>query len=211
MKMNHLSMISAGARKARLAYLNLFALGTMCVFGLVESIRAQGTLSATAALTETGTSGSEFEYSLTLDNTGNVAINAFWYGWVQGSFDLPSTPTSITAPTGWSSSTSFADSVVFENNSGSAVAPGQIGTFNFESTFGPTAMTSGTTDNAPTGDSVVYASSSGPSSFGENDPGVASGPFQPSLTAVPEPSAFGLLATGLTGMSLWMAKRRSGA
>jgi hypothetical protein len=211
MKMKHLSMISVGAQKTRLTNLGRFALGTMCVFGFVESNRAQGTLSATATLTETGTAGGEYEYSLTLDNTGSVPINAFWYGWVQGSFDLPSTPTSITAPSGWSSSTSFADSVVFENNSGSAVAAGGTGTFTFESTFGPSAMTSGTTDGAPTGDSVVYASASGPGTFGENDPGVASGPFQPTATAVPEPSTFGLVATGLTGMSFWLARRRSGA
>jgi len=177
----------------------------------VGSLHGQGTLSATATLTETGTSGSEFEYSLTLDNTGTVAINAFWYGWIQGSFDLPSTPTSITAPSGWGSSTSFANSVQFANNTGSAIPAGGLGTFTFESTSSPTAMTSGMNGGAPTGDSVAYATVAAMHAFDESDPGIASAPFVPSLQAVPEPSTLGLFATGLTGVSFWLARRRSGA
>jgi hypothetical protein len=210
MKMKHLSMNSVGARNSRGALLGHFALGAVCVLGFVESGRAQGTISATATITETGTSGGEFEYSMTLDNTGTVPINAFWYGWVQGSFDLPSTPTSLTAPLGWSSIPD-GNSVQFENSSGAAIPAGGFGLYSFQSTASPTALTTGISDGAPTGSSVVYDTPTGPSTFGENDPGVASGPFQPTLTSVPEPSTFGLLATGLTGMSLWMAKRRSKA
>jgi hypothetical protein len=209
MKMKHLSMISVGAGKSRVANLSLFALGAMCVFGFVESSRAQGTIFATASITETGTSGGEFEYALTLDNTGTVPSNSFWYGWVQGSFDLPSSPTSITALTGWSGAAE-GNSIQFENSSGSAIAAGGFGTFAFESTFGPSAMTSGMNDGAPTGASVAYASPTGPQTFGENGNG-SSGPIIPTLTQVPEPSTFALLATGLTGMSFWMAKRRARA
>ena len=178
--------------------------------GLAASSLHAQTISASATLAETGTSGSEFDYTLTLDNTGTVPINALWYGWVQGHFDLPSSPTSITALSGWSGDAD-GDSIQFENGTGSAIAPGSFGTFTFESTFGPAAMTSGTTGGTATGNSVVYASASGPSTFGESQPGVSSGPFVPTLQAVPEPSTFGLLATGLTGMSFWMAKRRSKA
>jgi hypothetical protein len=175
------------------------------------SLQAQGTLTATATITETGMVGSEYEYSLALDNTGNTPINAFWYGWIQGSFDLPSTPTSITAPSGWSSSTSFPDSVQFANNTGSAIAPGGFVTFTFESTSSPTAMTTGTTDGAPTGDSIAYATLAAMASFDQSDPGVASGPFVPTLVTVPEPSTLALLTAGLTGLCIWQARRRSRA
>jgi hypothetical protein len=180
------------------------------VTGLVAgSLQAQGTLSATATITETGMVGSEYEYSLALDNTGSNPINALWYGWTLGSFNLPSVPTSINGPTGWSG-TPFSDSVQFANNSGAAIAPGSIGLFTFESTTSPTALTSGTTDNDPTGESVAYATVASMNDFQQNVPGVASAPFDPTLASVPEPSSLGLMVTGLTGLSAWMARRRSG-
>jgi hypothetical protein len=209
MNMKHLSMISVGGRKSPFARLGSFALGVLCVSGFVESSLAQGTIFASATLTEVGTAGSEFEYSLTLDNTGTVPINSLWYGWVQGSFDLPSVPTSIISLNGWSG-VADGDSIQFENGTGSAIPAGGFGTFTFETTSGPAAMTSGTTDGAPTGASVAYGAANGPSTFGENGNG-SSGPIVPTLTTVPEPSTLGLMATGLTGMSFWMAKRRSKA
>jgi hypothetical protein len=182
-------------------------LGAVCVAGCVESSRAQGTLSATATLTETGTAGSEFEYSLLLDNTGTVPIDALWYGWTQGSFNLPSGPTGIAGPSGWTG-TADGDSIQFKDGSGTAanaIAPGAFGTFTFDSTSSLSQMTTGTHDGDPTGESVAYAL---PSEFGEqSQAGQASSPFTP--TAVPEPSAFGLMITGLAGISVWLATRRS--
>jgi PEP-CTERM motif len=172
------------------------------------SLHAQGTISATAALTEVGQVGSEFEYSLSLDNTGNVPINAFWYGWIRGSFDLPSVPTSIAGPSGWTGSAD-GNSIQFGNSTGSAIAPGTTGTFTFDSTSAPTAMTTGTSDGAPTGDSIAYSTVAGMSSFDQSDPGKATGPFQPTLTSVPEPSTIGLLVTGLGSMAAWKVRRRS--
>jgi hypothetical protein len=187
---------------------NRFAL-TLAAGVAAFSVQAQGTISATATLTETGVSGSEYEYSLALLNTGTVSINAFWYGWVQDSFDLPGAPTSIGAPAGWSGAAD-GHSIQFGNSTGSAIAPEQTGTFLFESTFGPSAMTSGITDNAPTGDSVAYATVTAMNEFEQSVPGVASGPFVPTLSTVPEPSTLGLFAIGLlaTGWRKW--RRRSG-
>jgi hypothetical protein len=172
------------------------------------NLRAQGTLTATATITEIGMVGSEYEYELALDNTGSNPINALWYGWTPGRFDLPSVPTSITGPSGWGAST-VSDSVQFANNSGSAIAPGAIGMFAFESTSSPTALTSGTTDGDPTGESVAYGTVASMNEGQESVAGVASGPFTPTLATVPEPSTLVLMVTGLAGTSAWLTRRRS--
>ena len=191
--------------KAKICYALAVATGLAA-----GSLHAQGTLIASATITEIGMVGSEYEYSLALDNIGSNPINAFWYGWLPGKFDLPSAPTSITGPSGWSGSAVLA-SVQFANNSGNAIAPGSIGLFAFESTASPTALTSGMTDGVPTGDSVAYATVNSMNEGQFNVPGVASGAFQPTLAAVPEPSSLGLMATGLAGISAWLARRRAKA
>jgi len=153
----------------------------------VPTLQSPATLIATATITETGTSGSEFKYLLTLNNTGSNPINAFWYGWIQGFFDLPSNPTSITAPTGWSG-TADTDSVQFANNTGSAIPAGGTGTFTFETTFDPAAMTSGMTGGTATGNSVAYATVAAMQGFDQSDPGIASAPFVPTLQTLPTPN-----------------------
>lgn len=204
MKKNLLGIISVRMRRSPLARLTVFALGAMCVFGFVESSRAQGTLSATATISETGQVGSEFEYSLVLDNTGTDPINALWYGWTIGSFNLPSAPSDIAGPTGWGG-TADGNSIQFKNNSGTALAPGTFETFTFDSTSTFAQMTTGTHDGDPTGESVAYAAVG---DFGEQgQAGQASNPFTP--TAVPEASTLALMVAGLAGMSAWLARRRS--
>jgi hypothetical protein len=151
-------------------------------------LQAQGTLSAAATITETGMVGNAYEYSLTLTNTGSNPINAFWYGWTIGSFNLPSVPTSIVPPTGWTATTS-SDSVQFGNSTGSAIAPGSTGTFTFESTSSPSAMTTGTHEGDPTGQSVAYATVTAMRDFEQSVAGVASGPFTPTLGTAPPPPA----------------------
>jgi len=149
-------------------------------------LQAAGTLIAAATITETGTSGGEFTYSLTLTNEGSNPINAFWYGWTVGSFNLPSVPTSLAGPTGWTAS-ALSDSVQFGNSTGSAIAPGATGTFTFESTSSPTELTTGMHDNDPTGESVAYATVAAMKSFEQSVAGVASGPFVPTLQTVTVP------------------------
>jgi hypothetical protein len=149
-------------------------------------LQAQGTLIAAATITETGTSGSEFMYSLTLTNEGSNPINAFWYGWTVGSFNLPSVPTSLAGPTGWTAS-ALSESVQFGNSTGSAIAPGATGTFTFESTSSPTALTTGTHDGDPTGESVAYATVAAMKAFEQSVAGVASGAFVPTLQTVMVP------------------------
>jgi hypothetical protein len=143
-------------------------------------LQAQGTLSATATIIETGKSASDFEYSLTLTNTGSNPINAFWYGWTVGSFNLPTVPSGIAGPTGWSGS-AVGNSIQYQNNTGSAIAPGGTGIFTFKCTSTLTAMTTGIHQGDPTGESVAYATVSAMNACDQSDPGIASNPFTPTL------------------------------
>jgi hypothetical protein len=170
--------------------------------GLVTGrLQAQGTLSATATITQTGKSGSKFKYSLTLTNTGSNPINAFWYGWTLGSFNLPSIPTSIAGPAGWSGAT-FGASIQYQNNTGSAIAPTSSGTFTFESTSTLTAMTTGIRQGDPTGESVAYATVNAMNLCDQSDPGIASDPFTPTAQAIQSP---GFQAPKVVGGSLQLA------
>ncbi len=143
-------------------------------------LQAQGTLTATASLLKQARQAARYIYSLTLTNTGSNPINAFWYGWTVGSFNLPSDPTSPAGPSGWTASVLGA-SIQFGNSSGSAIAPGGTATFTFECTNTPTQMTTGTHQGDPTGESVAYATVASMNAGQQSVPGVASGPFTPTL------------------------------
>jgi len=43
-----------------------------------------------------------YRYSIDLQNTGTTTIGTFWYAWVPGEDFLPTSPTNIQSPTGWS-------------------------------------------------------------------------------------------------------------
>src|SRR5580698_8988486 len=65
------------------------------------AVLAAGTIDATATYTDTLVSPGEYQYNLTLDNTGGTTIGTFWFGWVPGAGFLPALPTDITTPAGW--------------------------------------------------------------------------------------------------------------
>jgi hypothetical protein len=115
--------------------------------------------SATAALTWTA-SGSSYHYTVTLHNTGSVALNSFWYGWTTGGDNLPSAPTSAANSVGWGNTVS-GNSIKWVNQSysyygstyyyGTSLAPGASATFTFVSSSTPSEITA-----SPAGESVAY-------------------------------------------------------
>jgi hypothetical protein len=81
-----------------------------------------------------------------------------------------------------------ANSIQYHNTTGTALAPGQSATFTFVDASSPTAITSGIS-----GESVAYT---GTIDASQSSPGDSTGIITPVLI-VPEPSTWGLLATGL--------------
>jgi hypothetical protein len=160
----------------------------------LSTTTAHASLAATATVSTTSTT-SPYSYTITLDNTGTTNIGTLWFGWIPGYDFLPAAPTNISVPSGW---TGFSDgpdftgdgfSLEMYNLSGSAIAPGAIGTFGFKSTASPTALEGAAQflTQYPATTSFVYIG------FPENDPGAQFA----ATVAVPEPASLGILTVGL--------------
>jgi hypothetical protein len=79
-------------------------------------------VAVTGTLTDVQGTGSTFDYTLTLDNTGTEAVQSLWVGWVPGSFNIDA-PTSVGNNLGWSS-TVDGNSIQYGGTAGSALAAG---------------------------------------------------------------------------------------
>lgn len=182
--------------------------------GTVSVALGQGTLSGTATLTGVQ-NGSLYDYTLTLNNTGTLPIGTLWYAWVPGGFFLPSNPTGVTAPSGWTGSiVSTSDvgissytaySVRWVAGSGYALAAGSQLSLGFSSPDAPATLAG----NVPNGTSNPYGGTPvGTSYIYENGP-LTTPSYEFVAKPVPEPSALALLTLGFLSLaSLWMWKWR---
>jgi hypothetical protein len=166
------------------------------VAGLAASTFSSQAQSASATISGVLDGGS-YDYTITLLNTGTYNLNSFWYGWIQFLNDLPSVPTSPANSLGWAN-TVAGNSIQWANSTGTALAPGQSGTFTFISTSTPAQMTAGIA-----GESVAYVNGITAS---QGVAGDSTGIFAPTLVAAPEPSSLGLLLAGALGLGV--ASRR---
>lgn len=157
--------------------------------------------SATATISDVAAGGGVFDYTITLKNTGTTSLDSFWYAWTLSGNNLSTAITDPGSSLGWTDTAIEGNtSISWEGNSSDELAEGQSATFTFDSTESPTAITT-----SPSGESVVYVSGTGPNTFEQNDPGVASPVFSPTLETVPEPSSSTLLAGSLL---VWFVSTR---
>lgn len=163
-------------------------------------------VAVSSLLTDVPAAGGAFDYTLTLQNTGSEAIESLWLGWALSSnpvFDIAS-PTEAGNNLGWASVVD-GDSVQYGGSpSETFLAPRATAAFTFDSTSTPAEFMSKTA-----GQSVVYGVDASP--FAIEDDSLNSVEFAPSLAAVPEPSAVGLLMMAATGISFLGWRRRSKA
>jgi hypothetical protein len=191
MKMNNIGMIPFFRRGSFPVNLVHFALGTVCVVGFVESSRAQGSLNLSATISDVQ-NGGLYDYTLNLtDPAGSASAETFWFGWTfSGSF-LTSEPSAIVSPSAWNSSITQGPGYAIEWTTSTPLTAGHSLTFQFDSPDSPSVMAA---------NDESYAFGGAAFSTPEQE-------FAPQQ--VPEPSTFGLLATGLAGVSAWLARRRS--
>ena len=185
--MTHLTKLTA----------NRFALALAVAAGLAASTVASQAQSATATISGVPAAGGDFDYTLTLKNTGTQSLNSFWYGWTTSGNNLPSDPISAANSLGWVSSIA-GNSIQWENSSysyygytyyyGTPLAAGQSATFTFVSASTLSAIT-----QSPSGESVAYV---GGIDGSQGVTGDSTAVFSTTIAAVPEPSSMGVVAAG---------------
>lgn len=174
-------------------------LGLAIGVGLLASAVSSHAQGAMATISGTVVTGG-FDYTILLENTGSTDLNSFWYGWTASGNNLPSNPSGPDNSLGWDNVLD-GTSIIWQNNTGTALTPGQTGSFTFFSTDTPTAITT-----PPSGGSVAYV---GAVDFSQGVPGASTPAFSPTLVTAPEPSVVALLAVGSLGL-LASGRRRLG-
>jgi hypothetical protein len=169
------------------------------------NLPARGSLSATSTIQPIQLTSNSFEYLLTLTNTGTSPIGTFWFGWIPGYDLLPTTPTTITPPTGWQGVNAPDIGVASAQfySASSPLQPGQtLSGLSFTTSDSPSAI-GGTSSffGVPVEESYIY-STVPPTLSPFTDP---SGVLMPT-TVTPEPATLGLLAAG--GLLLMRRARR---
>src|ERR1700728_2080089 len=119
--------------------MNLIRLSLTVTAGLTAAAVSSHAQSATATLSWVA-DGSSYDYTVTLQNTGSVALNSFWYGWTSDGDNLPSTPSDAGNSSGWGNTVS-GNSIQWVNSSyseygytyynGTQLQPGSSATFTF--------------------------------------------------------------------------------
>jgi hypothetical protein len=178
---------------------NRFALAFAVAAGLAASAVVSQAQSAMATISGVA-AGSDFDYTLTLINTGTQSLNDFWYGWTGAGNNLPSDPISAANSLGWDNDLD-RNSIQWINNYGTSLSPGQSATFTFVSTSPLSAIT-----QPPAGRSVAYVCGI---DFSQGVAGDSTVPFTPTIVTAPEPSSMGLLAAGSILLAVGLEIRRS--
>jgi len=169
---------------------------------------------ATATYTDTMISPGEFQYNITLNNTGSVPIGVFWFSWVPGAGFLSPAPdsTKFMSPSGWSPNpTNNGAAIMWMTSSSWLTAGGKLTGFSFDSTETPTQLAGtfmgmGTGAGDPITTSYVYTQLPPPSMISIGTLTADGTRFVATAATttrgVPEPATLGLLGLSLAGMLL---------
>jgi PEP-CTERM motif len=163
--------------------------GTVFSSALLVSVltgRGQG---ASGTISGSQVGPSEWQYTITLTDTGSTAIESLWYAWtpdVSPNFYLPdSSATSISGQNGWTGHT-VANSIQFSG--GTALSTGQSVMLSYEADFSPATLAGA----AHSGLSVAYE--------GAVDASAGTGDFT-IVQVAPEPTSLALFGMAIAGLA----------
>lgn len=169
------------------------------------SLFASG-IDATSTYTDSLVSPGDFQYDLTLNNTGTTTIGTFWFSWVPGDNFMPVSPASITSPAGWQEfitsggpSGGFAIQWTAKTAANDLGAGSSLSGFDFDSTLTSAQLQAFASGNPSDPISTAFAYSGAPFS----DAGVQFAARPATVTSTPEPTTtlitafgFGLMVVG---------------
>jgi Bacterial Ig-like domain (group 3)/Dockerin type I domain len=124
--------------------------------------RCTPSLAASASFTSTP-NGANYNYTISLNDTGTTNVGTFWFAWIPGQDYMANNPISVVDPTGWTHSitggtTNDGYAIRWVAGSGSAITAGNSLTFNFTSAETPSEMSGNSQffNHPPEGTSFVY-------------------------------------------------------
>jgi hypothetical protein len=181
-----------------------FRFGLAITTAFVLSALSTKAQSATATISGVQ-SGSDYDYTITLQNTGTTQLDTFFYGWPGfGPGSLTALPFNVGNSIGWNNVVTNGgpfSGIVFVGSSGNALAAGKSATFTFSSSESPTDITT-----SPQGQSVAFV---GPLYYTPGTPGVSTPAFSPTLVVVPESTSTTFLAVCCLGAIILMRQKAS--
>jgi hypothetical protein len=130
--------------------------GLICAAG---SSLFGSSIDATATFTDSLISPGDYQYDLTLNNTGTTTIGTFWFSWIPGAGFMSVSPTNVESPTGWSDVLTNSSSAIQWTTTSDLLAAGDsLSGFEFDSTMTPAQLQSLFAGPGPgTGDSISTA------------------------------------------------------
>ena len=166
----------------------------------IASVPARAQISAQAFISEQQLAPGNYEYSLTLSNTGSTPIGTFWVGWIPLYDMLDVIPGNVRSPGGWTGADAGdyfgVGSVQWTTTSG--LQPGEsLSGFSFD-TSESDIMTGTSYFNLPKDTSYVYIGAP------ETDPGMS---LTPTIVPTPEPASLSLLL--LPAAALLIRRKRA--
>lgn len=160
---------------------------------------ADAALSATATISAQQVSANSYTYSMTLTNNGDTNIGTFWFAWFPAYDLLPTAPTAIGSPAGWTGVNApdiFGVASAQWVNTTTPLQPNHsLSGFTFTTSDSPATLAGTSFFSVPIMESYVYIGAP------ETDPGFA---LVPAAVAAPEPGS--LMA--LVGAPLALLTRR---
>jgi|SRR5581483_6051467 len=184
------------------------------VLCLLASQPVFAAIGAKATITsEQPIAGGKYEYTMSLQNTGDVPISTFWFGWVIYDYPpyytyvydlLPHPASNVQSPGGWFGS-GAQDGIIggyysVEWYTGSPLQPGNsVSGFKFDTLDTPDIIKGPSYYGPPVLESMVYQNV-----YSTTSTSGASIEFTPDVAPAPEPALVGLL---LPGMLLIRRKR----